>query len=154
MWRSSYRRGQYTIYIPILYVRIIFVIFDLLTVFLMIWGFTSQFGSGLTDPRVYAWVLRPSPDRGVLRSKEGGETLDLSLYPNAIAMNKEEFMEWSNNALDEIIRASGTKRMMDKMTAPMWSWAQRNSLHPLHFGIACCALEMATTWRAVTMLKD
>ncbi len=69
--------------------------------------------------------------------------MDLSLYPNAIAMNKEEFMEWSNNALDEIIRASGTKRMMDKMTAPMWSWAQRNSLHPLHFGIACCALEMA-----------
>ncbi len=33
---------------------IIFVIFDLLTVFLMIWGLAfSQFGNGLTDTKIY-----------------------------------------------------------------------------------------------------
>lgn len=69
--------------------------------------------------------------------------MDLSLYPNAIAMSAKEFMDWSSGVIDDIARASGAKRAVDKVTAPIWSWAQRNSLHSLHFGIACCALEMA-----------
>jgi len=69
--------------------------------------------------------------------------LDLRLAPNAIAMSAKEFMEWSSEVFDEIMRASGVKRGVDKITRPIWSWALRNSLFPLHFGIACCALEMA-----------
>ena len=69
--------------------------------------------------------------------------MDLSLFPNAIAMTVDEFKSWSHEVVDELGRSSGMKRLVDKATAPIWSWAQRNSLHPLHFGIACCALEMA-----------
>jgi NADH-quinone oxidoreductase B subunit len=69
--------------------------------------------------------------------------LDLSLAPNAIAMSAKEFMEWSSGVIDEVLRASGIKKAVDKITVPIWSWALRNSIFPLHFGIACCALEMA-----------
>lgn len=69
--------------------------------------------------------------------------MDLSLYPHAIAMSAKEFVEWSSNTMDDVLRASGVKRVVDKVTAPMWSWGIRNAIYPLHFGIACCALEMA-----------
>lgn len=69
--------------------------------------------------------------------------MDLSLAPNAIAMSAKEFMEWSSGVIDEVLRASGIKKAVDKITVPIWSWALRNSIFPLHFGIACCALEMA-----------
>jgi len=69
--------------------------------------------------------------------------MDLSLYPHAIAMSAKEFMEWSSSQMDDALRASGAKRIVDKMTAPLWSYGIRNAIFPLHFGIACCALEMA-----------
>ena len=69
--------------------------------------------------------------------------MDLSLYPHAIAMSAREFAEWSSNTVDDLLRSSGTKRIVDKMTAPLWSYGLRNAIYPLHFGIACCALEMA-----------
>jgi len=72
--------------------------------------------------------------------------MDLSLYPHAIAMSSKEFMDWSTNALDDLVRATGVKRAVDKATAPIWSWGLRNALYPLHFGIACCALEMAAAF--------
>jgi NADH-quinone oxidoreductase B subunit len=58
-------------------------------------------------------------------------------------MSAKEFMEWSSGVIDEVLRASGIKKAVDKITVPIWSWALRNSIFPLHFGIACCALEMA-----------
>jgi NADH-quinone oxidoreductase subunit B len=58
-------------------------------------------------------------------------------------MSAKEFMRWSSGVFDEIMRSSGVKRAVDKVTVPIWSWALRNSLFPLHFGVACCALEMA-----------
>ncbi|MFA5313498.1 MAG: NADH-quinone oxidoreductase subunit NuoB [Methanomassiliicoccales archaeon] len=69
--------------------------------------------------------------------------MDLSLAPNAIAMTAKEFQIWSKNFMVETMKASGAKKLLDGITAPMWAWGQRNSIYPLHFGVACCALEMA-----------
>lgn len=69
--------------------------------------------------------------------------MDLRLAPNAIAMTSKEFLAWSTDVMAQLMRASGTKKAIDKISAPIWSWALRNANYPLHFGIACCALEMA-----------
>lgn len=71
--------------------------------------------------------------------------MDLSLAPNAIAMSVREFVKWSSELFDDIMRATGVKRAVDKITEPIWNWSLRNSIFPLHFGIACCALEMAAS---------
>ena len=68
--------------------------------------------------------------------------MDMSLYPHAVAMSVDEFMRWSNATINELLSA-GTKRAVDRLSGPVWSWAMRNSIHPLHFGLACCAIEMA-----------
>ena len=69
--------------------------------------------------------------------------MDLSHAPQAIAMTAKEFQQWSSNFVVETMKTSGAKVAIDKMTAPIWAWGQRNAIYPLHFGIACCALEMA-----------
>ena len=69
--------------------------------------------------------------------------MDLRLAPNAIAMTSKEFIAWSTDIMAELMRATGVKKAIDKISAPIWSWALRNANYPLHFGVACCALEMA-----------
>jgi NADH-quinone oxidoreductase B subunit len=69
--------------------------------------------------------------------------MDLRLAPHAVAMSSAEFLSWSGEVMDQLMRYSGVKKAVDKLTAPIWSWAIRNATVPLHFGIACCALEMA-----------
>ena len=68
--------------------------------------------------------------------------MDMSLYPHAVAMSADEFMSWSSAMINEMLSA-GVKKTVDKLTGPIWAWAMRNSMHPLHFGLACCAIEMA-----------
>jgi NADH-quinone oxidoreductase subunit B len=68
--------------------------------------------------------------------------MDMSLYPHAIAMSAGEFMDWSTAVINDLLSA-GTKKSVDKLTGPIWTWAMKNSMHPLHWGLACCALEMA-----------
>ena len=66
----------------------------------------------------------------------------MRLYPHAAVMSAGEFMTWSSAMINNML-SSGTKKIVDRLTGPIWSWAMRNSIHPLHFGLACCALEMA-----------
>jgi len=65
--------------------------------------------------------------------------------PNAVTMSSKDFMKWSDGVIDDILRATMAKKAVDKLTLPFWNWSQRNSLYPLHFGLACCALEMAAS---------
>jgi len=69
--------------------------------------------------------------------------VDIDLSFQAMTMTAKQFGEMSQNFLRETMVATGGKKAIDKLTAPIWSWGQRNSVYPLHFGIACCALEMA-----------
>ena len=68
--------------------------------------------------------------------------MDMSLYPHAVAMSADEFMTWSSAMINDLLSA-GTKKTIDKLTGPIWAWGMKNSMHPLHWGLACCALEMA-----------
>jgi len=69
--------------------------------------------------------------------------VDLDLSFNAMTMTVKQFGDMTKTFLREATVATGGKKVVDKLTTPIWSWGQRNSIYPLHFGIACCALEMA-----------
>ena len=69
--------------------------------------------------------------------------MDLSLQPHAIAMSAREFMDWSKGVMRELTKATGVKKAVDTVAGPFLNYGVRNSIYPLHFGIACCALEMA-----------
>ena len=71
--------------------------------------------------------------------------MDIDLSFQALTMTAKQFTEMSKNFIRETAVATGGKKAIDKLTAPIWSWGQRNSVYPLHFGLACCALEMAAS---------
>ena len=56
--------------------------------------------------------------------------MDLRLAPNAIAMSSKEFIAWSTDVMAQLMRATGVKKAVDKISAPIWSWALRNANYP------------------------
>jgi len=69
--------------------------------------------------------------------------MDLNLQPHAYTMTAQEFMTWSKGVMRELAKATGVKKAVDTIGGPFFNYGVRNSIYPLHFGIACCALEMA-----------
>lgn len=69
--------------------------------------------------------------------------MDMSLYPHVVGMSADEFMSWSDAMINDLM-SSGAKKTIDALTGPIWAWGMKNSMHPLHWGLACCALEMAS----------
>ncbi|MCL4317597.1 MAG: NADH-quinone oxidoreductase subunit NuoB [Candidatus Thermoplasmatota archaeon] len=64
--------------------------------------------------------------------------------PSAIAMSHDTFLQWSGEVAEMVKQRQeiGHART-NKLTGSVFNWSARNSLYPLHFGIACCAIEMA-----------
>lgn len=63
-----------------------------------------------------------------------------------IEENQEEegggrIAKWAEDTLTWGMDKSYASKVINSMTAWLFNWAMRNSLYPLHFGIACCALE-------------
>ncbi|MGD0817704.1 MAG: NADH-quinone oxidoreductase subunit NuoB, partial [Methanomassiliicoccales archaeon] len=72
--------------------------------------------------------------------------MDLDISRQAITMTAKDFQKWSSNFALETMKSSGAKQAVDKITAPIWSWGQRNAIYPLEFGIACCSLEFGAAY--------
>jgi len=48
----------------------------------------------------------------------------------------------------EALTASIAEQTQDRLVRPVFNWAGRNSLFPLHWGLACCAIEFAAAFGA------
>jgi NADH-quinone oxidoreductase B subunit len=61
-------------------------------------------------------------------------------------LDSGDFLSWFDRLLKRAVKISHVDQAVDWVSKDFFNWAQRNSLYPLHFGIACCALEspMAT----------
>ena len=55
-----------------------------------------------------------------------------------------EFLPAAKEALTDMIAEQG----QSKLIRPVFNWAGRNSLFPLHWGLACCAIEFAAGFGA------
>jgi NADH-quinone oxidoreductase subunit B len=60
------------------------------------------------------------------------------------ALRAKEFIPASKEALTSLIAEQGQA----KLIRPMFNWSGRNSLFPLHWGLACCAIEFAAAFGA------
>ncbi|HTP53694.1 MAG TPA: NADH-quinone oxidoreductase subunit NuoB [Thermoplasmata archaeon] len=56
----------------------------------------------------------------------------------------KEFLPAAKEALTDMIAEQGQA----KLIRPVFNWAGRNSLFPLHWGLACCAIEFAAGFGA------
>lgn len=62
---------------------------------------------------------------------------------SVFAVKSNEFSAWLNRFLSWVFRRTYLKDAINYLTIDFFNWAQRYSIYPLHFGIQCCALEMA-----------
>jgi NADH-quinone oxidoreductase subunit B len=60
------------------------------------------------------------------------------------ALRSKEFIPAAKEALGSLIAEQG----QTKVIRPVFNWAGRNSLFPLHWGLACCAIEFAAAFGA------
>jgi NADH-quinone oxidoreductase B subunit len=59
-------------------------------------------------------------------------------------LRAREFVPAAKEALSAMI----AEQAHDKLVRPVFNWAGRNSLFPLHWGLACCAIEFAAAFGA------
>jgi NADH-quinone oxidoreductase subunit B len=60
------------------------------------------------------------------------------------ALRAKEFVPAAKEALTALLAERGQQ----KLVRPVFNWAGRNSLFPLHWGLACCAIEFAAAFGA------
>lgn len=59
-------------------------------------------------------------------------------------LRSREFLPAAKEALSAMLKEQGES----KLIRPVFNWAGRNSLFPLHWGLACCAIEFAAAFGA------
>jgi NADH-quinone oxidoreductase B subunit len=59
-------------------------------------------------------------------------------------LRAREFIPAAKEALSSLIK----EQAQQNVTRPIFNWAHRNSLFPLHWGLACCAIEFAAAFGA------
>ncbi|HYB79008.1 MAG TPA: NADH-quinone oxidoreductase subunit B family protein [Thermoplasmata archaeon] len=99
----------------------------------------------LTTPPAQA-AARPIAPAGDLTL---GKELPMATQPavpfvEIEALRVKEFIPAAKEALSSIITEQG----QSKVIRPVFNWAGRNSLFPLHWGLACCAIEFAAAFGA------
>tara|TARA_X000001036_G_scaffold434428_1_gene473790 strand:+ start:350 stop:997 length:648 start_codon:yes stop_codon:yes gene_type:complete len=59
-----------------------------------------------------------------------------------LALRSDHLLKWIDDAVYNASEATGMREVVNRVTRPIFNFAQRFSPHPLHFGIMCCAIEM------------
>jgi len=60
-----------------------------------------------------------------------------------LTFRSKDFVKWCDETLEVVLKRSPVGAGLDWLLRDFFNWATRNSIYPLHFGIMCCALEMA-----------
>jgi NADH-quinone oxidoreductase B subunit len=89
---------------------------------------------------------RPTPPQPIVPT---GAELPLAMAPAVPFLEIEtlrarEFIPAAKEALSSLI----AEQTHDKLIRPVFNWSSRNSLFPLHWGLACCAIEFAAAFGA------
>ena len=65
---------------------------------------------------------------------------------NVAGLRSEGFVEWVARHVERpLVRGIGRPVIQSNLVQNFLNWAKRNSTWPLHWGIMCCAIEMAAT---------
>jgi NADH-quinone oxidoreductase subunit B len=96
-----------------------------------------------------AETTRPKLGADPAQSFELGAELPMTQQPavpfvEIETLRAKEFIPAAKEALSSLIAEQGQV----KLIRPVFNWAGRNSLFPLHWGLACCAIEFAAGFGA------
>ena len=80
----------------------------------------------------------PTPSRGGTPSTPPVPFVEIE------ALRTEQFLPAAKEALTSL----NAEQAQGKLIRPVFNWAGRNSLFPLHWGLACCAIEFASAFGA------
>jgi NADH-quinone oxidoreductase B subunit len=76
----------------------------------------------------------------------GGAFPDEPPQSSAIFLHSDDFLDWITGVLERVIEKSQMRdRLAKPLTRKMMSWGMKWAMWPIHFGIMCCALEMASS---------
>src|SRR3989441_2570479 len=68
---------------------------------------------------------------------------------NIVGLRSKDFVQWVEENIDAPIKRGPGGAILERLKAGLvggvFKWGKRNSTLPLHFGIMCCAIEMAAT---------
>ncbi|MGI0129662.1 MAG: NADH-quinone oxidoreductase subunit B [Thermoplasmata archaeon] len=99
----------------------------------------------MTTPPAEVPLAKPAPPAG-LRGESELPMVGQPAVPfiEIEALRAKEFLPAAREALSSLIAEQGQA----KVIRPVFNWAGRNSLFPLHWGLACCAIEFAAAFGA------
>ncbi|MGA7861184.1 MAG: NADH-quinone oxidoreductase subunit NuoB [Thermoplasmata archaeon] len=95
----------------------------------------------------------PVPPKAVLPTAVAGAIADMPLevigqpgvpFVEIETLRAREFIPAAKEALSSLLK----EQAEEKLIRPVFNWAGRNSLFPLHWGLACCAIEFAAAFGA------
>jgi len=95
----------------------------------------------------------PVPPKAVGPPAAGGAIGDMPLevigqpgvpFVEIETLRAREFIPAAKEALSSLLK----EQAEEKLIRPVFNWAGRNSLFPLHWGLACCAIEFAAAFGA------
>ena len=64
---------------------------------------------------------------------------------NIAGLRSDRFLKWINENVDDTMHKTKERLLPRNLVDRFMNWAKRNSPWPLHWGIMCCAIEMAAT---------
>src|SRR2546426_6559407 len=68
---------------------------------------------------------------------------------NIVGLRSKDFVQWVEENIDAPMKRGPGGAILERLKAGLvggvFNWAERNSPWPVHFGIMCCAIEMAAT---------
>jgi NADH-quinone oxidoreductase subunit B len=99
----------------------------------------------MTSPPAQLAPSKPTPAEG-LRLEGELPMVGQAAVPfiEIETLRAKEFLPTAREALSSLIAEQGQA----KVIRPVFNWAGRNSLFPLHWGLACCAIEFAAAFGA------
>lgn len=69
--------------------------------------------------------------------------------PNVVLIHSSDLLNWLTGMVEMVLEKTQIRGKIAKpLTRKMMNWGMRWAMWPIHFGIMCCALEMATSGAA------
>src|SRR3989337_1434806 len=78
-------------------------------------------------------------------TRKDGAMIQPAEQANIIGLKSQDFVKWVDRNIDAPLKKGPIRKLLDAIVGDFFNWAKRNSTWPLHFGIMCCAIEMAAT---------
>jgi hypothetical protein len=81
----------------------------------------------------------PSLRRGIgSKTTDSNEIMEDPPAGDWLALRSDQLLKWIDDSVYNVAESTGMREVVDRVTRPIFNFAQRLSPHPLHFGNVLC----------------